>query len=107
MSESLEAFRWFDKAGNWESLFSSWERTLVIYTGAFVMWMVARKLKKRHQLKPGKQFFAKVGKLFFAKVAFSSPSPHVWRMTRVLLDLGNALDYSIRIAIHFGGLDCD
>lgn len=52
MSESLEAFRWFDKAGNWESLFSSWERTLVIYTGAFVMWMVARKLKKRHQLKP-------------------------------------------------------
>jgi hypothetical protein len=54
MGESLQAFRWFDKAGNWESLFSSWERSLVIYTGAFVMWMVGKKLKKRHQLKPGK-----------------------------------------------------
>ena len=44
--------RWFDKAGNWESLFSSWERTVIIYLGAAAMYFIGKKLKKKHQLKP-------------------------------------------------------
>lgn len=49
--ESLAAFQWFDKAGNWPQLFQSWERYLVIYFGAFVMFLIAKRLKKRHNLK--------------------------------------------------------
>jgi hypothetical protein len=49
--EALQAFRWFDEAGGWPDLFSVWERYLVIYVGAAAMWLIAKKLKKRHQLK--------------------------------------------------------
>lgn len=49
--EALQAFRWFDEAGGWPDLFSVWERGLVIYAGAAVMWLIAKRLKKRHQLK--------------------------------------------------------
>jgi len=51
MSEALATFQWFDKAGNWPALFSTWERYLVIYFGAFVMWIIGKRLKKRHQIK--------------------------------------------------------
>lgn len=51
-SEALAAFRWFDKAGNWESLFSSWERTFIIHVGAAAMYFIGKKLKKKYQLKP-------------------------------------------------------
>ncbi len=49
--EALQAFEWFDKAGDWDQHFSSWERYLVIYLGAFVMWIIGKRLKKRHNLK--------------------------------------------------------
>lgn len=49
--EALQAFRWFDVTGGWPDLFAAWERYLVIYAGAAVMWLIAKKLKKRHQLK--------------------------------------------------------
>jgi len=49
--ESLAAFQWFNQVGDWEKHFSSWERYLVIYFGAAVMWVIAKKLKKRHGLK--------------------------------------------------------
>jgi len=49
--EALEAFHWFDKVGGWAELFSTWERYLVIYLGATVMWGLGKKLKKRHNLK--------------------------------------------------------
>nr|CAG4640979.1 EOG090X08KD [Eulimnadia texana] len=48
--EALEAFHLFSKNGDWERLFSSLERYLVIYTGAAVMYMIGRRLKKRHNL---------------------------------------------------------
>lgn len=32
-------------------MFPSWERTLIVYTGALAMWGIAKRLKKRHQLK--------------------------------------------------------
>jgi len=50
-SESLQAFHWFNEVGDWEKHFSWWERNLVIYFGAFVMWILGKRLKKRHHLK--------------------------------------------------------
>ena len=50
-SEALAAFEWFDKVGRWEEVFSVWERYLVIYMGASVMWLLGKRLKKRHNLK--------------------------------------------------------
>jgi len=50
-SEALQAFQWFDKAGDWETHFKTWERYLVIYVGAFAMWLIGKNLKKRHHLK--------------------------------------------------------
>lgn len=51
-SEALQAFQWFDKTGNWENFFSTWERTFIIYVGAAAMYLIGKKLKKKHQLKP-------------------------------------------------------
>jgi microsomal prostaglandin-E synthase 2 len=50
-SEALATFQWFDQAGNWPNLFSTWERYLVIYAGAMVMWLIGKRLKKRHAIK--------------------------------------------------------
>ena len=50
-TEALQAFEWFDKTGNWVEHFATWERYLVIYVGAAVMWMIGKNLKKKHQLK--------------------------------------------------------
>jgi len=48
--QSLEAFRYFDQVGNWDKIFSWIDRMIVIYLGAFVMRLVAVKLKKQHEL---------------------------------------------------------
>ena len=50
-TEALQAFQWFDKAGDWETHFATWERYLVIYVGAAAMWLIGKNLKKRHHLK--------------------------------------------------------
>jgi len=50
-SEALAAFQWFSQVGGWEQLFPDWERYLVIYLGATVMWLLGKRLKKRHNLK--------------------------------------------------------
>jgi len=50
-AEALAAFQWFDEVGGWEKVFSTWERYLVVYFGAFVMWGLSKRLKKRHNLK--------------------------------------------------------
>lgn len=49
--EAFETFHWFSKAGDWEKHFSEWERTAVIYVGAYAMWFIGKRLKKRHNLK--------------------------------------------------------
>ncbi|XP_059481403.1 prostaglandin E synthase 2 [Neocloeon triangulifer] len=49
--EALQAFNWFSEVGDWEKHFSKWERLIVIYVGAMAMWMIGKKLKKRHNLK--------------------------------------------------------
>nr|CAG4646369.1 EOG090X08KD [Macrothrix elegans] len=48
--EALEAFRMFSQAGNWDQIFSYWDRQIIIYLGAFVMYLVGKRLKKRHNL---------------------------------------------------------
>lgn len=50
MDQSLEAFRYFDQVGQWDKIFSWFDRMIVIYLGAFVMRLVAVKLKKQHEL---------------------------------------------------------
>lgn len=49
--EALQAFNWFSEVGEWDRLFPSWERALVIYVGAYAMYFIGKKLKKRHGLK--------------------------------------------------------
>lgn len=51
LGEALETFRWFDEAAEWKKHFQAWERLLVIYVGAVAMWLIAKRLKKRHHLK--------------------------------------------------------
>ncbi|KDR21499.1 prostaglandin E synthase 2 [Zootermopsis nevadensis] len=49
--EALQAFNWFSEVGEWEKHFSTWERYLVVYVGAYAMWIIGKRLKKRHNLK--------------------------------------------------------
>ena len=49
--QALAAFQWFSVVGSWESHFSWWERNLVIYVGALAMFLLSKRLKKRHNLK--------------------------------------------------------
>ncbi|KAG8231501.1 hypothetical protein J437_LFUL007664 [Ladona fulva] len=49
--ESLQSFRWFSELGEWERLFPVWESYLIVYVGALAMWMIGKRLKKRHNLK--------------------------------------------------------
>ncbi|XP_056640655.1 prostaglandin E synthase 2 [Diorhabda sublineata] len=49
--EALQAFNWFSEVGEWEANFPIWERYLMIYVGASAMWLIGKKLKKRHNLK--------------------------------------------------------
>jgi len=51
-SESLQAFQWFNEVGEWDKHFSAWERFVVVYIGAAAMWIIGKRLKKRHGLKP-------------------------------------------------------
>lgn len=49
--EALQAFNWFSNVGEWENNFPTWERMLIIYVGATAMWLIGKRLKKRHHLK--------------------------------------------------------
>lgn len=49
--EAFQAFNWFSEVGEWEKHFPPWERYLIIYVGAYAMWMIGKRLKKRHSLK--------------------------------------------------------
>ncbi|XP_058463638.1 prostaglandin E synthase 2 [Malaya genurostris] len=48
--EALETFEWFSDVGEWDSIFPKWERDLMVYVGAFAMWAISKRLKKRHHL---------------------------------------------------------
>ncbi|XP_014278364.1 prostaglandin E synthase 2 [Halyomorpha halys] len=49
--EALQAFKWFSEVGEWEKNFNAVEAQLVVYIGALAMWMIGKRLKKRHHLK--------------------------------------------------------
>lgn len=49
--EALSSFQYFSKVGEWEKHFPDWERYLVIYVGATAMYLIGKRLKKRHNLK--------------------------------------------------------
>lgn len=51
MGEAIQTFRWFEKAGDWEKEFNGFERMCMVYVGAFVMYLIGKKLKKKHNLK--------------------------------------------------------
>uniref|UniRef100_U5EGP9 Putative glutathione s-transferase-related protein n=1 Tax=Corethrella appendiculata TaxID=1370023 RepID=U5EGP9_9DIPT len=48
--EALETFEWFSDVGEWGVHFPQWERNLMVYGGAFAMWAIAKRLKKRYDL---------------------------------------------------------
>ncbi|CAK1588199.1 unnamed protein product [Parnassius mnemosyne] len=49
--EALETFKWFEEVGGWRQSFPSWECILMVYGGAAAMWMIAKRLKARHNIK--------------------------------------------------------
>uniref|UniRef100_A0A182TXL3 Glutaredoxin domain-containing protein n=1 Tax=Anopheles melas TaxID=34690 RepID=A0A182TXL3_9DIPT len=48
--EAMETFEWFSDVGEWGIHFPKWERDLMVYVGAFAMWGISKRLKRRHQL---------------------------------------------------------
>ncbi|KAH0535769.1 prostaglandin E synthase 2 [Cotesia glomerata] len=51
LGESYETFQWFSDVGKWEEYFPTWERKIMINVGAWAMWMIGKRLQKRHHLK--------------------------------------------------------
>lgn len=49
--ESLETFQWFEEAGGWRQHYPAWECALMVYVGAAAMYFIAKRLKKRHNIK--------------------------------------------------------
>lgn len=85
--ESLEAFKMFDKNGDWARIFSSWERQLVIYVGAAAMYMIGKRLKKRHHLLEDvrQSLYQEVN--FFLKTVRSKGTPFMGGQLPNLADL--------------------
>ncbi|KAL6429028.1 hypothetical protein ACFW04_008078 [Cataglyphis niger] len=51
IDESYRTFNWFSEVGKWEEYFPLWERMLIVNVGAMAMWLIGKRLKKRHRLK--------------------------------------------------------
>lgn len=49
-SEATETFEWFSEAGQWKTYFPSWEERLMVHVGTFAMYLIAKRLTKRHEL---------------------------------------------------------
>jgi microsomal prostaglandin-E synthase 2 len=49
--EAFESFNWFSEAGEWEKHFPVWERSVIIFVGAWAMYFIGNRLKKKYQLK--------------------------------------------------------
>lgn len=49
--EALETFQWFEQVGGWREFFPAWECYLMVYVGAAAMFMISKRLKKRHNIK--------------------------------------------------------
>ncbi|XP_068968237.1 prostaglandin E synthase 2 [Bombus flavifrons] len=51
LDEAYKTFNWFSEVGKWEEYFPTWERLIMINVGATAMWLISKRLKKRHHLK--------------------------------------------------------
>ncbi|XP_067003253.1 prostaglandin E synthase 2 [Anabrus simplex] len=51
LDEAFQAFNWFSEVGEWDKHFPAWERFMIVYVGAVAMWLISKRLKKRHSLK--------------------------------------------------------
>ncbi|CDW52565.1 epoxide hydrolase 1 [Trichuris trichiura] len=51
LNEAFEAFRWFSEVSDWDKVFQPWERLMIIYAGATVMFFVSKRLQKKYNLK--------------------------------------------------------
>ncbi|CAK1554101.1 unnamed protein product [Leptosia nina] len=49
--EAIETFKWFEDVGGWRDFFPGWEVALMVYGGAAAMWVISKRLKKRHNIK--------------------------------------------------------
>lgn len=49
--ESLQAFNNFSNMGKWDEHFSSAERMTAVYVGSLAMWLIAKRLKRKYNLK--------------------------------------------------------
>lgn len=52
-SEAQETFEWFSEAGQWKKHFPSWEERMMVHVGTFAMYLIAKRLTKRHDLGDG------------------------------------------------------
>ncbi|XP_055323707.1 prostaglandin E synthase 2 [Sitodiplosis mosellana] len=48
--EAFQTFEWFAKTSGWDEFFPRWERNLMVYVGATAMYLISKRLKKRHNL---------------------------------------------------------
>lgn len=48
--EALQTFEWFAQTSGWNDFFPKWERNLMVYVGATAMFLISKRLKKRHNL---------------------------------------------------------
>ncbi len=48
-SEALQAFRWFNEVGEWDKIFSAWERFCVLYVGSTAMYFLGKVLTHRFE----------------------------------------------------------
>ncbi|CAG2111333.1 unnamed protein product [Medioppia subpectinata] len=48
--EALRAFRYFSVIGEWDDNFKLWEKYLCIYMGSGAMYLIGKRLKKKHKL---------------------------------------------------------
>ncbi|KAK9307510.1 hypothetical protein QLX08_002141 [Tetragonisca angustula] len=51
LDEAYKTFNWFSEVGKWEEYFPTWERLIMINIGATAMWLISKRLKKKHNLK--------------------------------------------------------
>ncbi|XP_015116060.1 prostaglandin E synthase 2 [Diachasma alloeum] len=51
IQEAYQTFNWFSEIGRWDEYFPAWERALMVNVGALAMWIIGKRLTKRHNLK--------------------------------------------------------
>lgn len=49
-SEALETYEWFAELGKWDEIYPGWIRNLMVQSGALYMYLISKRLKKRHYL---------------------------------------------------------